>query len=159
MNCLTIKLTLVCSCFILIVLARSSFCGCDMLRNNNVVISFKNCRSHRPCKLKFCHCSIWLFIHKFPPLCDSTLNSSFARHQISACVLALLLVSHWNLPCYSSFFVLCVGRDSSVGTATRYGLDGTGIEYRWGRGFPHRPDRPWVPSSLLYNGYRIFPGG
>ena len=22
-----------------------------------------------------------------------------------------------------------------------------------------RPDRPWVPPSLLYNGYRLFPGG
>ena len=21
------------------------------------------------------------------------------------------------------------------------------------------PDRPWGPSSLLYNGYRVFPGG
>ena len=22
-----------------------------------------------------------------------------------------------------------------------------------------RPDRPWGPSSLPYNGYRVFPGG
>jgi hypothetical protein len=29
-----------------------------------------------------------------------------------------------------------VGRDSSVGIATRYGLDGPGIESRWGRDFP-----------------------
>ena len=29
-----------------------------------------------------------------------------------------------------------VGRDSSVGIATRCGLDGTGIESRWGWGFP-----------------------
>jgi hypothetical protein len=21
------------------------------------------------------------------------------------------------------------------------------------------PDRPWIPTSLLYNGYRVFPGG
>jgi len=21
------------------------------------------------------------------------------------------------------------------------------------------PDRPWGPTSLLYNGYRVFPGG
>jgi len=28
-----------------------------------------------------------------------------------------------------------VGRDSSVGTATRYGLDGPGIESRWGKRF------------------------
>ena len=34
-----------------------------------------------------------------------------------------------------------VGRDSSVGIATRYGLDGPGIESRWGRDFQH-PSRP-----------------
>jgi hypothetical protein len=28
-------------------------------------------------------------------------------------------------------------RDSSVGIATRYGLDGSGIESWWGRDFPH----------------------
>jgi len=25
--------------------------------------------------------------------------------------------------------------------------------------FRNRPDRPWGPPSLLYNGYRVFPGG
>jgi hypothetical protein len=30
-----------------------------------------------------------------------------------------------------------VGRDSSVGIATCYGLDSMGIESRWGRDFPH----------------------
>jgi hypothetical protein len=29
------------------------------------------------------------------------------------------------------------GRDSSVGIATRYWLDGPGFESRWGRDFPH----------------------
>ena len=28
------------------------------------------------------------------------------------------------------------GRDSPAGIATRYGLDGQGIEYRWGRDIP-----------------------
>ena len=32
-------------------------------------------------------------------------------------------------------------RVSSVGIATDYGLDGPGIESRWGRDFPH-PSRP-----------------
>ena len=51
------------------------------------------------------------------------------------------------------------GRDSSVGIATRYGLDGPGIEFRWGgEAFRTRPDRPWGPPNLLYNGYRVFPG-
>ena len=34
-----------------------------------------------------------------------------------------------------------MGRDSSVGIPTRYGLDGPGIESRWWRDFPH-PSRP-----------------
>ena len=34
------------------------------------------------------------------------------------------------------------GRDSSVGIATCYGLDGPGIEYRWERDFPH----PSIPA-------------
>ena len=28
-----------------------------------------------------------------------------------------------------------------------------------GTGFSAHPDRPWVPPSLLYNGYRVFPKG
>jgi hypothetical protein len=56
---------------------------------------------------------------------------------------------------YSQLPFLSVGRDSSVGIATRYGLDGPGIESRWGRDFRH-PCRPavgptqppvqWVPG-------------
>jgi len=49
------------------------------------------------------------------------------------------------------------GPDSSVGIATGYGLDGPGIESRWGRDFPHLsrptlgPTQPpvrvqWVPG-------------
>ena len=53
-----------------------------------------------------------------------------------------------------------LGRDSSVGIATRYGLDGPGIESQWWRDFPHKsipalgPTQPpvqWVPD--------VFPGG
>ena len=49
-------------------------------------------------------------------------------------------------------------RYSSAGIATRYGLDGQGIESRCGRDFPH-PSRPTLgPTQLLYSGYRVFPG-
>jgi hypothetical protein len=44
-----------------------------------------------------------------------------------------------------------VGRDNSVGMATRYGLDGPGIECRWERDFPHasRPAvGPWYRVSF-----------
>jgi hypothetical protein len=53
-----------------------------------------------------------------------------------------------------------VGRDSVVGIATRYGLDGQGIESRCGWDFPHpsiqalwptQPPIQWVPG--------LFPGG
>ena len=42
--------------------------------------------------------------------------------------------------------------------ATDYGLNGTGIESQSGDIFRTRPHRPWGPPSLLYNGYRVFPG-
>ena len=52
-----------------------------------------------------------------------------------------------------------MGRDGSVGLATRYGLDSPWIEFRWGEIFRTRPDQPWGPPSLLYNGCRVsFPG-
>ena len=63
----------------------------------------------------------------------------------------------WCLICLYVIIVynLFVGRDSSVGIPTRYGLDGPGIESQWGRDFPH-PSRPalgtpqppiqWVPG-------------
>jgi hypothetical protein len=40
-----------------------------------------------------------------------------------------------------------------------YRLEGPGIESRWGDIFRTYPDRLRGPSSLLYNGYRVFPGG
>ena len=48
---------------------------------------------------------------------------------------------------------------SAVGIATGYGLDGPGIECRWGDIFHTRPDRPWGLTSLLYNGCRVFTVG
>jgi hypothetical protein len=50
-------------------------------------------------------------------------------------------------------------RDSSVGIATCYGLEGPGIESRWSEIFRTYPDLLRGPPSLLYNGYRVFPRG
>jgi hypothetical protein len=50
-------------------------------------------------------------------------------------------------------------RDSSVGIATRYGLDDRGVGVRDPVGSrifssPRRRDRLWGPPNLLFNGYR-----
>ena len=52
-----------------------------------------------------------------------------------------------------------MGRDSSVVIATRYRLDGPGIESRLRRDFPHLSRPALRPTQPLYNGYRVFPGG
>ena len=58
----------------------------------------------------------------------------------------------FTLYCYCNF-----GSGSSVGIVTDYGLDGTGSNPGGDEIF-HCPGRPWNPPSLLYNGYRVFPG-
>ena len=63
-----------------------------------------------------------------------------------------LKISHLSVPYVGS-------QDSVVGIATRYGLEGPGIESRWGEIFRTYPDRLQDPPSLLYNGYWVFPGG
>ena len=53
-----------------------------------------------------------------------------------------------------------VGRDSSVGTATRYGLDGSVFESWWGRDLPYPFSPARGPSSHLHNASRLsFTGG
>ena len=47
-------------------------------------------------------------------------------------------------------------RDSSVGIATRYGLDGPVIDSRWGRDFPHLSRPAMRPTSTI--GTESFPG-
>ena len=44
-------------------------------------------------------------------------------------------------------FTIVSSRNSSVGIATRFGLEGPGIESRWGRNFPHLSRRPLRPTQ------------
>jgi hypothetical protein len=47
-------------------------------------------------------------------------------------------------------------RDSTVGIATRYGLDGPRIESWWGRDVPHKSVPALRPTQTVGNG--SFPG-
>jgi len=46
------------------------------------------------------------------------------------------IMGHWHADIRGSTYIQ-PGRDSSVVIATGYGLDGPGIESRWGRDFPY----------------------
>jgi len=56
-------------------------------------------------------------------------------------------------------YIIKGGPGSSVGIATELRPGRSEIESRWGARFSARPHRPWGPPNLLYNGYRVFPGG
>jgi hypothetical protein len=57
------------------------------------------------------------------------------------------------------FYTISWAGIAQLGIATRYGLHGPGIESGGGEIFRTCPDLAWGPPSLLYNGYRVFPGG
>ena len=54
--------------------------------------------------------------------------------------------------------VVVVGRDSSDGIATRYGLDGPGIEYRGSREFPTVQTGPGAHPASCTMGTGSFKG-
>ena len=55
------------------------------------------------------------------------------------------MVTNWNIwYTYRINYFTQLGRDSSVGVATGYGLDGPGIEARSGEIFLTGPDRPYT---------------
>ena len=91
---------------------------------------------------------------------SSPLVSTCSQSQLSEQYLYKERLSRWHqamivLTCTCSG----VGRDSVVGIATRYGLEVRGSNPGGGEIFRSRPDWPWGPPSLLYNGYKVsFPG-
>jgi len=65
---------------------------------------------------------------------------------------------------YEDGFLGCYSAESpvtgsSVGVATGYGLDGPGSNLSDGEIFRTLPHQPCSPPNLLYNEYRVFPGG
>ena len=70
------------------------------------------------------------------------------------------MTKHLATITYGDWTYSCMHYGPPVGIATRYGLDGPGIEFQWGGEiFLTRPDWPWSLPNLLYNGYGVnFPG-
>ena len=115
-------------------------------------------------------------LHSSPPLSHPTSFLSDVRrrtphrhvsHSMTNCsawvysckMMMLILLAFWDL-----ILTLKISSSSRIVwllniSRTAYGLDGPGIESRWGEVFRTSLDRPWGPPSLLYNGYRVFPGG
>jgi hypothetical protein len=54
---------------------------------------------------------------------------------------------------------LKAGPRSSVARAAELWAGRSGDQILVGGEIFRRPDRPWGPPSLLYNGYRVFSGG
>ena len=114
-------------------------------------------------KQKICHfirsigmCRMWWFLAVLRTFFHSSLLCTFSCHPSPPTILPSSLTSSCHL---FLGLPLNLSRDSVVSIATRYGLEGQGIESRWGEFFRTYPDRLRGPPSLLYNGYRVFPGG
>jgi hypothetical protein len=88
-------------------------------------------------------------------LLDYLIEENKSRRQVSS------LIS-WCTLVYASVTIITIlgARDSSVGIAASYELDGPGIESRWGRDFSALVQTGPVahPVSYIYNRYRVFPG-
>ena len=82
-----------------------------------------------------------------------TCRPSWPATELTGKVICTILrVSSWDYLYFSCYIQFNVGRDGSVGVATRYAP--TGMESRWGRDFPHpsvqtpestQPPIQWVP--------------
>ena len=114
---------------------------------------------------KFLHCNNFVCLVCFCMFltCSYCLVTASGIYGMYICMYVCIYV------CMYVYMYVCLNftkpihfgsRDSSVGIATRYGLQGPGIQSRWGDDIFHtRPERPWGPPNLLYNGYRVFTGG
>jgi len=104
--------------------------------------------------------SSWVFqAVSSPQFPHQTLYAPLLSPVRAICPTHLILLDFFIRITFGEEYRPLSGSGSGVGIATGYGLDGPGIESRWGEIFRICPDRLWSPPSLLYNGYRVFPGG
>jgi hypothetical protein len=76
-----------------------------------------------------------------------------------SCKKKIIDIYGFSILCLLKCMLPLVARDSSVGITTGYELDGPGIESWRGQDFPHLSRPALGPLILLYDGYRVFPGG
>jgi hypothetical protein len=86
--------------------------------------------------------SPWVaFMWLVPARAIRVLHSSILLLQVCGASRSVFVVKGEQLTSATKFHTVTSsssGPGSSVGTATDYGLDGPGIESRWGRDFPRR---------------------
>jgi hypothetical protein len=90
--------------------------------------------------------------------CSQTYPTDLNQTGYVTLLLWTRLISEFGL-FQTSFITNQSGPGSVVGIATGYGLDGPGSNPGVGEIFRTCPDGPWGPPNLLYNWYRVFPGG
>ena len=86
----------------------------------------------------------------------------FGKHWYKVWLLAhaqLIVNKNKLILCFCFCIIQRCGSGSSVGIATELRAWRFGDRIPVGTRFSARPDRPWGPPRLLYNGYRVFPGG
>ena len=84
-----------------------------------------------------------------------TLKKTFPPGEHIFAQIHIYPIIYCTLREHISLLISYMAQKSVLGIATGYGLDGPGIEYRWGEIFHSCPDQPWSPPSLLYNWYRV----
>ena len=133
------------------------FSGYALLVNKNCIVVYY---TEWP-KSHFTNSSVYILTAVFGDLC-ATLYGYVSYKRLPALLKYNALLF---LPVLiRNYVTLCttysgLGRDSSVGIATRYGLDGPEIESRWGRDFPHLSRPALEPISSSYTmGSGSFPG-